>query len=177
MAINTLKPSISTGFGTNNYSQSAPTTSMDTSTSSSPNFGVKNMSNFGNFGNVNLGDNPSSLSNFDEGAKLPPGSSEFSFGDLFKSLGGLEGLSKFGSMIGGIMTAMNGQDYMNLMRDQYNTAKATANINFDNQKRIADTTNGIQGFLRGGAEGLTGDALNAFNDKYVQQHTLSNAKV
>jgi hypothetical protein len=140
-------------------------------------FGINNIGKFGNFNNVNLGGTPSSLTNFDEGTKLPPGSSEFSLSGLFDKLGGLDGLSKFATGIGGIMTAMNGQDYMNLMRDQYNASRAATNIGLDNQRRIADTTNGIQGFLRGGAEGLTGDALNAFTEKYKQQNALSNAKV
>jgi hypothetical protein len=109
-------------------------------------------------------------------AETPPGSG-FSLTGLYKDLGGMEGLSKFASGISGLMTAMNGQEYMGLMRDQYNTSKATANIGLDNQKRIADTTNGIQGYLRGGAQGLTGDSLNAFNEQYKQQNALSSARV
>jgi hypothetical protein len=125
--------------------------------------------------NYSLG-GESNLPSFEASAGSPIGAKS-SLGGLFDSLGGLEGISKFGSMIGGIMTAMNGQDYMRLMKDQYNTQKAATNIGLENQGRIADTTNGIQGYLRGGAQGLTGDALNAFNDKYVQQHALSNARV
>jgi hypothetical protein len=116
------------------------------------------------------------LLNFSMGGSSDP-EKGYGIGALFKDLGGMEGLSKFASGISGLMTAMNGQDYMHLMRDQYNTQKTGMNIGLENQGRIADTTNGIQGYLRGGAQGLTGDALNAFNDKYVQQHALSNARV
>jgi hypothetical protein len=155
------------GFGLNNFDQNnTPTnmytpTSMDAPTNPSLNFNV----------------NGSNLPSFETNAVNPPPGSNFGLGDLFKNLGGLEGLSKFGSMIGGIMTAMNGQDYMNLMKDQYNTSKASTNIGLDNQRRIADTTNDIQGYLRGGTQGLTGDALKAFTEQYKQQHALSNAKV
>jgi hypothetical protein len=113
---------------------------------------------------------------FGGGGNPTPGSGS-GLGGLLDSLGGMDGLSKFGSAIGGIMTAMNGHELGSIMRDQYNTAKANTNIGLDNQGRIANTTNGIQGYLRGGAQGLTGNSLNAFNDKYVQEHALSSARV
>jgi hypothetical protein len=154
------------------------------------NFGMPT-SNTKPWGNVQLGGMPANyntdttnaistdtpinpLLNFNVGGSNAPG---FGISDLFKSLGGMEGLSKFGSAIGGIMTALNGQENARTLRDEFNMQKAGMNIGLDNQGRIADTTNGIQGYLRGGAQGLTGDALNAFNDKYVQQHALSNARV
>lgn len=86
-------------------------------------------------------------------------------------------LGSIGSALGGVAQLYSGLDMADLNKKAFNTQRDLANINIENQVKLANADLGKQYLGEAYARGLTGDAADQFSNDRVAQAGLQSRTV